>query len=129
MTMSADDTVSEKRAADDAGLLTVLRRHLLAEGVRCRVFMSMRLAIGTEAIPAQRACHPPELTVYGPDGKARAKVTVRTRLWGTAFLVSPAGDAPEFQFPIGQICETLRWLSLLAKDELSLDAPVGSGPE
>ncbi|MFC4532429.1 hypothetical protein [Sphaerisporangium dianthi] len=127
--MSTDDTTSEKRAAEDADLLAVLRRHLVAEGVRCRIFMRVRLTIGTEAIPPQRTCRPPELIVYGPDGKERAKVTVRTRLWGTAFLVSPAGDAPEFQFPMGQVSEILRWLRLLAEDELSIAPPVEGDAE
>ncbi|GGL08895.1 hypothetical protein Sme01_12490 [Sphaerisporangium melleum] len=117
--MSGDETVSEKRAAGDAELLAALRRRLYAEGVRSRVFQRVRLAIGTEEIPAQRRHHPAELIVYGHDGGVRARVTVRAKLWGTAFLVTPAGDAPGSQFPVSRISGVIRRLGLLAGDEPS----------
>ncbi|MFC4587494.1 hypothetical protein [Sphaerisporangium corydalis] len=128
--MSTDDghradhnTVSERRADEDAGLLSILYRHLADDGIRCRIFKRVRLAIGTETIPPRRAYNPTEMVVYGPDGLGRAKVTVRTRVWGTAFLVTPARDLPEFQFPINQISEILRWLAQLSRDDLHVRPP------
>ncbi|WP_424536151.1 hypothetical protein ACOZ38_40335 [Sphaerisporangium viridialbum] len=118
--MKPDETVSEGRANEDADLLAILHRHLAGEGIRCHIFKRVRLAIGTETIPPQRAYNPTEMIVYGADAKGRAKVTVRTRLWGTAIMITPAGDMPEFQFPVQQVAEILRWLRLLAQDDLSL---------
>ncbi|MEV6982310.1 hypothetical protein AB0M95_13760 [Sphaerisporangium sp. NPDC051017] len=115
--MSTSDTVSEKRADEDAELLAILHRHLARDGIRSVIFKRVRLSIGTEAVPPQRAYNPTELIVYGPDGRGRAKVVVRTKLWGTAFLVTPGDDRPLFQFPIGQVSEVIRWLTLLTRDE------------
>ncbi|MEV6986425.1 hypothetical protein AB0M95_34925 [Sphaerisporangium sp. NPDC051017] len=115
--MNTHDAVSEKRADEDAKLLAVLHRHLAGDGVRSRIYKRMRLAIGTQTIPPSRAYSPTELIVYDADGKGRAKVTVRVRFWGTAFLVTPSDDRPIFQFPIGQISEVIHWLGLLTRGE------------
>ncbi|RCG29505.1 hypothetical protein DQ384_20965 [Sphaerisporangium album] len=115
--MSTSDTVSERRADEDAELLAILHRHLAGEGIRSLVCKRIRLSIGTETVPPRRAYNPPELIVYGADGHGRAKVIVRTRLWGTAFLVTPGDDRPVFQFPVGQVSEVIRWLTLLTRDQ------------
>ncbi|WP_248965969.1 hypothetical protein [Sphaerisporangium perillae] len=124
--MSDDDTVSEKRACEDADSLAILQRRLSRDGIRCRVFLRMRLILGTETIPPQCAYNPTELIVYGADGKGRAKVTVRTKLWGTTFLVTPVHNAPGSQFPTAQISQILPYLSLLARDELHVGTPATS---
>jgi hypothetical protein len=118
-----DDTISEKKANEETELLAILHRHLTDDGIRCLIIRTLQLVIGTETIPPRRAYTPTEMVVYGPDGRGRAKVTIRTRLWGTAFLITPTTDAPEFQFPVGQVSEALHWLKLLARDELRLTSP------
>ncbi|MEU9887470.1 hypothetical protein [Sphaerisporangium sp. NPDC051011] len=129
--MNTHDAVSEKRADEDAELLAVLHRHLAGDSVRSRIYKRMRLAIGTQTIPPSRAYSPTELIVYDADGKGRAKVTVRVRFWGTAFLVTPSDDRPIFQFPIAQISEVIHWLTLLTREEPSaqpVPGPSARGP-
>ncbi|RCG32600.1 hypothetical protein DQ384_03660 [Sphaerisporangium album] len=115
--MNTPDAVSEKRADEDAKLLGVLHRHLAGDGIRSRIYKRMRLAIGTQTIPPSRAYAPTELIVYDANGRGQAKVTIRVRFWGTAFLVTPSGDRPIFQFPISQISEVIHWLTLLTRSE------------
>ncbi|WP_214412720.1 hypothetical protein [Sphaerisporangium fuscum] len=76
--------------------------------------------MGTDKLMPQRTWRRTEMTVHGiTDGKARARVTVRTKFAGApTYLVTPTDDRPEFQFPLNQVSEVFRWLTLLARDEL-----------
>ncbi|GII80899.1 hypothetical protein Sru01_58810 [Sphaerisporangium rufum] len=112
------ETVSEKRAHEDAELLGRLNRGLDSAGVRSRIFLRMRLAMGSVTILPRHAYHPTEMIVYRADGASAARVTVRTKLWGTSYQVSgTAPDAPEIQFPTDQVAGAVHWLALLARDD------------
>ncbi|MDH2424493.1 hypothetical protein [Sphaerisporangium sp. TRM90804] len=107
--------VSEKKANDDALLLGELLEALSRMGVAGTVVLHRRLRLGGADIPPRAAFHPTELLVFGPTGSPRARVTVRERIVGAVYWVTPTDPHPEWRFPLNQLCEAAAYLRLLAR--------------
>ncbi|MEU8269363.1 hypothetical protein AB0B89_19665 [Sphaerisporangium sp. NPDC049002] len=109
------DVVSQSTAAYYGTLLGGLNDGLRKHGIRGLVVrvIRLRLLFDDLGIPGYVS---PELEVRGADNRLRVTVTIVTGKSEPAYCVRPAGDAPQFLFPVDEGREALAYLVGTARD-------------
>lgn len=107
--------VSASRAAEDNELLQILGRELIELRIRFHVYLRLRVREDGKELPVGEKFNPTEMVVFGPDGEGRATVTIRRKVNGDNYWVTPADKSPEWKFALSQAQEAAAYLAGLVR--------------